>query len=261
MTDGAPYGTFLRARYRVILGYTGLVCSIIGAIILAPAVLVLFFPDQRALAGTFLGTGLTLLLLSAVTWHLCRPPAGTSLSFNEGAAVVVLSWLVAIGAGAIPFLASGLNVTRAVFESTSGWTTTGLSVVDVSSTSALLLFFRSLMQLAGGAGLAILMLSALTGPPGVSLSSAEGHGTLLVPHVRRSARLVMTLYSSYILFGIGALKGAGMGWFDAVNHAFCALSTGGFSTRAESIGAWNSAAVELVTILMMGLGMTNFLVG
>ncbi|MFO7577141.1 MAG: potassium transporter TrkG, partial [Pelovirga sp.] len=179
----------------------------------------------------------------------------------EGAVVVVLSWLVAIGAGAIPFLASGADVTRAVFESTSGWTTTGLSVVDVTSAPALLLFFRSLMQLAGGAGLAILMLSALTGPAGVSLTSAEGHGSLLVPHVRRSARLVMTLYSSYILFGIGALKGAGMGWFDAVNHAFCALSTGGFSTRAESIGAWNSAAVELVTILLMGLGMMNFLVG
>ncbi|MFO7577006.1 MAG: potassium transporter TrkG, partial [Pelovirga sp.] len=145
MTDRAPYGIFLRARYRVILGYTGLVCAIIGAIILAPALLVLFFPDQRALAGTFLLTGLTLLLLSAATWHLCRPPAGASLSFNEGAVVVVLSWLVAIGAGAIPFLASGADVTRAVFESTSGWTTTGLSVVDVTSAPALLLFFRSLM--------------------------------------------------------------------------------------------------------------------
>jgi trk system potassium uptake protein TrkH len=132
----------------------------------------------------------------------------------------------------------GLNFTQAVFESTSGWTTTGLSVVDVSVAPRLVLLYRSLMQLAGGAGLAVIMLSALAGPAGTGLSAAEGRADQLVPNVRRSAKLVVTIYSGYVIFGGVALNLAGMGWFDALNHAFAAISTGGFSTRAESIGSW-----------------------
>jgi len=115
------------------------------------------------------------------------------------------------------------------------------------------------LQLAGGAGFAILMLSLVAGPSGLGLSTAEGRSDLLVPHVRQSARLVLTLYSLYVLFGIFALRIAGMGWFDAVNHSFCALSTGGFSTHTASIGFWNSPAVEVVLMVLMLLGTMNFL--
>jgi trk system potassium uptake protein TrkH len=177
----------------------------------------------------------------------------------EGAAIVVVAWSAAIVAGAVPFLWAGLNTTHAFFEATSGWTTTGLSVIDVAETSPLLLFFRSLMQLAGGAGLAILMLSSMGGPAGVAFSTAEGRTDQLVPHVRQSARLVLKLYSLYILLGVAALKVAGMDWLNAINHAFCAVSTGGFSSKVASIGFWNSPAIEAVLIVLMLLGATNFL--
>jgi trk system potassium uptake protein TrkH len=258
---GLRYADFLRTRYRNILGYTGMVCSILGLLLALPAALVLFFPDQAALGRVFLLTGLLLLGGSATLWLRFKPRGDESLSLGEGAVIVVLSWTVAIVAGAVPFLATGLGWTGAVFEATSGWTTTGLTLVDVSNASPLLLFFRSLMQLAGGAGLAILMLSALTGPAGVSLPTAEGRSDQLAPNVRQSTRLVVMLYFCYVLFGVAALKLAGLSWFDAINHAFCALSTGGFSTRPESIGAWQSLGVELVTMLLMLLGMLNFLVG
>ncbi len=238
-----------------------MVCSLIGILIALPGLLVVFFPEEWPLGLDFLLTGAGVFAVAFLLRQRCRPAPDDVLGFDEGAVIVVLSWVVAILAGSVPFVAAGFNWSQAIFEATSGWTTTGLSVVDVAVASPLLLFFRSLMQLAGGAGLAILMLSALTGPAGVSLTSAEGRQELLVPNVRQSTRLVVSLYFCYVLVGVLLLKLAGMTWFDALNHAFCTLSTGGFSTRPESIGAWNSLHIELVTMLLMLLGTTNFLVG
>jgi trk system potassium uptake protein TrkH len=106
-------------------------------------------------------------------------------------------------------------------------------------------------------GLAIIMLSAITGPTGPAVSVAEGRDQL-VSHVRQSAKLVMIIYGGYQVVGTLALWLAGMGWFDAVNHTFAATSTGGFSTHPENIGYWNSVAVEAVTIPLMILGNLSF---
>lgn len=151
-----------------------------------------------------------------------------------------------------------LSFSRALFESVSGWTTTGLSVVDVTRAGPMILLWRSVIQLAGGAGLAIIMMSAIVGPTGVGISSAEGRSDQLVPQVRQSARLVMIIYTSYAVGGTLAYRMAGMSAFDAVNHAFSAVSTGGFSTHAESIGYWNSIAVEAVSLPLMLLGNLSF---
>jgi len=152
-----------------------------------------------------------------------------------------------------------LTFTQAVFEAVSGWTTTGLSVVDVTQASRPILLWRSLMQLAGGAGLAVIMLTAIAGPPGPGVPSAEGRADQLVPHVRSSARLVVGIYSGYAAVGILAYCVAGMGLFDAVNHALPAVSTGGFSNKPDSIGHWNSPAIEAITIVLMFFGNLNFL--
>lgn len=152
----------------------------------------------------------------------------------------------------------GLSFPLALFESVSGWTTTGLSVVDVTAAGPVVLLWRSTMQLAGGAGLAIITLSAIVGPTGGVLASAEGRSDQLAPHVRRSARLVLLIYGAYTAVGIAAYRLVGMGLFDAVNHTFTAVSTGGFSTRVESIGYWDSPAVEAVTVALMVLGNLSF---
>jgi trk system potassium uptake protein TrkH len=253
------YPEFLRQRYRAILGYTGLLSLIAGLVILSPLVLLLFWPQELALAWSFLLPGVALGLPGLVLWRRLTPRPAASLTMPEGAVIVVLTWLLATLAGALPFMFAGMGFTHALFESTSGWTTAGLSVMDVSQASPLLLFYRSVTQLTGGAGLAILMLSTLTGPLGPGLAVVEGRQEQLLPHVRRSARLVLTLYAGYNVAGILALRLAGMDWFDAVNHAFCALSTGGFSTRAQSIAYWQNPAVEVVIIVLMLLGMLNFL--
>jgi trk system potassium uptake protein TrkH len=254
------HSEYLRHRYRIILGYTGLLSLVICFLILSPLTLLVIYPQETALAWGFVWPGLGLVLLGALFWRFLKPRERVGLSWPEGTVIVVLAWLLAVLGGAIPFMVvSRLNFTQAIFEATSGWTTAGLSVVEVSQSAHLILFFRSVMQLAGGAGLAIIMLSALAGPVGSGLSAAEGRSEQLLPHVRQSAKLVLTLYTGYVLVGMLALYLAGMDWFDAVNHAFAALSTGGFSTRPVSIGYWDSPAVEAVTIILMLLGTLNFL--
>jgi trk system potassium uptake protein TrkH len=198
--------------------------------------------------------------LGVVCWRLFRSKNGQSLDIRQSAVIVVLSWLTVCLFSAWPFMAlQDLNFTQAIFESVSGWTTTGLSVVDVTQASHVVLLWRSLMQWAGGAGLAIIMLATIVGPTGPALGIAEGRSQQLVPQVRQSAKIVMMIYSGYAVFGIAAYMVAGMEPFDAINHAFAALSTGGFSTKTASIGHWDSVSIEAVTFPLMILGNLNFL--
>ena len=261
MTDaGSRYAQFLRHRYRIIAGYTGLIGMIVGAIILLPLLLLAVHRQEAYLATAFALPGVALGAGGFVLWRWLVPHTNTGLTFQEGTVVVVLSWATAIVVGATPFmLGLGLTFTQAVFEATSGWTTTGLSVVDVTQAPMIYLFYRSLIQYAGGAGLAIITLSALVGPSGAGVSSAEGRGEQLAPHVRRSAKLVLAIYVGSLAAAMPLLRAAGMDWFDAINHAMAALSTGGFSTRPESIGYWDSAWVEAAVMFLMLIGTLNFL--
>lgn len=254
------YRDYLRRRYRAMLAYTGAILTLLGALYLLPLLLLLVYPAEAHYAGGFAAAGLPLALAGLLLWRGLRPPEPVSLTVQEGMVIVVGVWLTAIAVGALPFaINSGMNVTQAAFESTSGWTTTGLSVFAFDDAPRLMLFYRSLLQLIGGAGFAIVALSAITGPSGIGLVAAEGRTEQLAPHVRQSAEIVLRLYLSYVIVGIIALRVAGMDWFDAVNHAFTAVATGGFSTHPASIGHWQNPAVEAVIIVLMLLGSLNFL--
>ena len=90
------------------------------------------------------------------------------------------------------------------------------------------------------------------------LYCAEGHTDRLVPNLVKSARMIIVIYTGYIISGTLLYIYFGMNWFDALNHSIAALSTGGFSTKAESIGYYGSFGIEAVTIVLMLLGSTNF---
>ncbi len=253
------YRSFLHQRYQAVFGYAGLIFMIAGLAILSPLLALLAYPEEANLAWGFLLPGLGLSIIGGLLWKGLAPKEGVTLSLQEGSVIVVMAWLAAVLFGTVPFLLiGGLNFTQAMFESTSGWTTTGLSVVDVTQTSQLILLYRSIMELFGGAGLAIITLSAIAGPIGASLSSAEGRSEQIAPNVQRSAKLVLIIYSGLCAVGTVALRLSGVGWFDAINHSFAALSTGGFSTRTDSIGYWDSPYVEAVTIVLMLFGGLNF---
>lgn len=94
----------------------------------------------------------------------------------------------------------------------------------------------------------------------MNIAAAEGRNDQLAPHIRKSATIVLQMYTGYAIFGIVALTLAGMNIFDAINHAFTAISTAGFSTRPESIAYWDSFAIEIITMMLMILGATNFFI-
>lgn len=255
------YKSYLRQRYRLLIGYVGGISAVIGLLILFPLVILLFYPEEANYAVGLLIPGVPLAAIGALIWYRLRPPDVPQITFQEGTVIVLFSWMIAIFIGSIPLmLISDLTFPQAVFESTSGWTTTGLSVVNVEEAPKLILFYRSFIQFAGGAGFAIIALSAIAGSFSAGLVGAEGRVDQLAPHVRHSANIVLTIYSSYAVVGTIALKIAGMDWFDAINHAFAALSTGGFSTRAASIGYWDNPVIEGVILVLMLLGTINFVI-
>ena len=250
----------LRDRYRTVLSFSGGIFLIAGLFMLLPLAAGVGRATARGDMAGFLAPALFLLVLGAVLNVGFRKRDPAPLTAQEGGVIVLFCWIVVCLVSAWPFLRlPGIGFTGAVFESVSGWTTTGLSVIDLGATSPMILLWRSLMQLGGGAGFAIIMLSLMTGPTGAGLSEAEGRGEQLAPHVRKSARLVLEIYAGYAVLGIAAYAVCGLSLADAVNHAFAAISTGGFSTRPESIGYWDSARVEAVSIALMILGNLNFL--
>ncbi|MDD5090233.1 MAG: TrkH family potassium uptake protein [Candidatus Wallbacteria bacterium] len=250
---------YLKQRYSLIASSVGKILLCSGLVMLLPLLVLPSFPEDAIAARSFWLPAVCLFLLGFALHKRFRCPSDIPLTIQEGGIIVLLSWVVVILFSAWPF-ASALNLaySRALFESVSGWTTTGLSVVDVTQAGKMILIWRSIIQFAGGAGWAIIMMSAISGPVGVGISSAEGRSDQLVPHVRRSARLVLAIYICYAIVGIVAYWAAGMSYFDAVNHSFAAVSTGGFSTRVESIGYWDSPAIEAISLPLMILGNLSF---
>ncbi|MBN2089108.1 TrkH family potassium uptake protein [candidate division KSB1 bacterium] len=247
-------------HYRVIFSYTGYILFLVGLIMLTPLLAILGWRSEMVHLVGFVFPACILMISGFTVWKLLRLPKSVVLTVQEGGVIVLLSWLITLIFSSLPLIfVIKLNFTQAVFESVSGWTTTGLSVVDVTKAPKIILLWRSIMQLFGGAGFAIIMLTAIAGPVGPGFSIAEGRSDQLVPNVRQSARLVMSIYLGYILVAILTYWLCGMGVFDAINHAFAALSTGGFSTHPESIGYWNDVNIEAFTIIFMIFGNLNFL--
>jgi len=249
----------IKQRYELIIGYVGTIILGLGVVLLFPLLLYPIYPSEIIDMKFFIIPSMIAIILGYIMRRSLKSVKDVTLTIQEGGVIVIFSWIFTILISALPFILSGkLNFTQAIFESVSGWTTTGLSVVDVTKTSHMFLLWRSLMQFFGGAGLAVVMLSAIIGPHGLGLYEAEGRSDKLLPNVTRSTKLIMAIYSSYVLAGVILYILAGMDWFGAINHSIAALSTGGFSTEVESIGAYNSISIELITIILMIAGTINF---
>lgn len=174
---------------------------------------------------------------------------------------VLFTWAWGIFIGAMPFILSGQLVpVQTVFESISGWTTAGLSVMDVPALPKIMLFHRSFMQYCGGLGFVVMMVILISGRQSMDLFNAEGHPDKLKPNLKKTAQTIFFIYNGFLVAGTFSLFLLGMNFFESLCHAMCALSTGGFSTRANSIGEFGNLPVEMVTVLLMLVGSTNFAV-
>lgn len=185
---------------------------------------------------------------------------------TEGFLVVTLGWTVMSLSATLPFMIDGClpSFTDAFFESMSGFTTTGATVItDVEILNPDILLWRSFMQLIGGIGIIVLAIAILPflGIGGMQLFMTETSRLVadkLQPRVREVAKRLMFIYIGIVLVLILAYHYAGMPLFDSVNHSFVTVSTGGFSVKNASIGHYNSPAIEYITMVFMFIGGINF---
>jgi len=185
---------------------------------------------------------------------------------REGFIIVSFVWVVFSFVGSLPFILSGYipNLTNAFFETMSGFTTTGSSILnDIETLPHGLLFWRSIIQWMGGMGIIVLSLAILPilGIGGMQLFSAEVPGPVpdkLHPRVTETAKRLWLIYVVFTIAETILLLFGGMDLFDAVNHSFTTMATGGYSTKQASIAHWDSAYIQYVIILFMFIAGTNF---
>lgn len=201
-----------------------------------------------------------------LTTVLGTQKANKNIGKREGFIIVSLVWVVFSLFGSIPYVLSGSipNFTNAFFETMSGFTTTGSSILNnIEELPHGILFWRSITQWLGGMGIIVLSLAILPifGIGGMQLFAAEVPGPTpdkINPKIRQTAK---TLWGIYLLFTLAEailLVLGGMGTFDAVCHSFTTMATGGFSTKQASIAYWNSPYIHYVIIIFMFLAGTNF---
>ncbi len=204
------------------------------------------------------------LAIAFMMWSLTRGP--TSLSRRDGFAIVTFGWVAATVAGAFPYLLSGVisHPVPALFETMSGFTTTGASVLtNLELLPRGILFWRGMTQWLGGMGVLVLCVAILPflGVGGMRIYRAEIPGPSkdrLTPRIASTAKLLWGLYVLFSLAETVLLMTGGMGWYDACFHTFSTMSTGGFSTRTASIAAFDSAYIEFVIVVFMFLAGANF---
>ena len=188
------------------------------------------------------------------------------LGYRDGFVVVVLSWLGLALLGALPFYFSGQmhSFIDCLFESMSGFTTTGSTVLaTVETLPKSVLFWRATTHWLGGMGIIVLSLAILPllGIGGMQLFQAEMPGPTkdrLAPRIQDTARILWGVYLLFTLVEILLLMLGGLAFYDAVCHAFATLATGGFSTHTTSVAYFNSTYIETVIIIFMFLAGTNF---
>ena len=245
-------------------GTCGKLMLLIGILMAVPLAVLPFYPEESNYTFAFLIPSMVSVifgLLSGLLPQKSKDCQQWNHTLQNSSLTVLFAWFYGFVAGALPFVISKqLNFIQALFEAVSGWTTTGLSVMDVSKRPQIFLFHRAFMQLCGGLGFVLVMIIFIQEKQSMNLFSAEGHPDKLMPNLKKTAQTIAGMYLSFVCVGTLAYRLAGMKLFDGIVHAMCALSTGGFSTRLNSIGEYNSFTIELITIILMLIGTTNFAV-
>lgn len=209
------------------------------------------------------------MLLTGITGFLCYIPTKNiekEIGKREGYFIVSIVWVVFSMFGCLPYLISGAipSFTDAFFETISGFTTTGSSILNnIEELGHATLFWRSLTQWLGGMGIIVMFLAILPklGVGGRELFIAEVPGPnpdKLTPSIKATARRLWGIYCGFTLLEMLLLYFGGMNWFDAINHSLTTLATGGYSTKQASIGAYPSPFIQYVIIFFMFIAGVNF---
>lgn len=245
---------------RVVAGYVGFDIFMIGVAILTTLFTLFAYPTEAMYAKFFVIPGILAIYIGLRLFLPIYKNEKAELDRNHDYLIVFFSWIFGILICSIPyFLTGNYTLTESIFESTSGLTTTGATVMNVEELPHIFLMYRSMTLYIGGVGMILIMTSLFNTTFGMRLYNAEGHQNKLIPNVIKSARMIIMIYTGYIIMGALLYIAFKMPVFDAINHAISAVANGGFSTRAESIGYYKSLPIEIVTAILSILGGTNFL--
>lgn len=249
-------------NYKIILKVLGYILIII-ALGMVPPIMISLSNTQSDLFPFIISaliTGITGFILTKIKI------TKTKIKAKEGLAIVTLGWLFASIFGALPFYISGSvpSYIDALFETVSGFTTTGATIInDIEVLPMGILFWRSFTHWIGGMGILVVAVAVLPmmGAGGFHVFKAESPGPIadkIVPRIKDTAKILYVTYLIITLVEFILLMIGGMSPFESIIHTFGTLGTGGFSTRNGSVGAFNSSYIFIVISIFMIMSGTNF---
>jgi len=250
-------------RPKVILRYVGMTLTLNGAFMLISALIALFDQSNSAFLPLLI-SGLFCSLAGLSAYRLIPPEP--NISSKEGYYIVIFAWLACCLFGALPYVLWGgeFTLVNALFESASGYTTTGASILtNIEILPNGLLFFRSCTAWMGGLGVVLFMMLFLPSMKNFKLRLAKVEISTLSKdnfkyRVQQTARIICAIYLCMTAVETLLLWAAGMSFFDAVNHSLCCISTCGFGTKTNSILGFNSISIEVIMTIFMYLGSLHF---
>ena len=250
-------------NFRLVIQFLGLLLLIEGIFMwFCIPVSILYHDHELVPLGV---SGLVSIVFGGTAWLVNRK-AQKSLNSRDGFLIVSIGWVLFSLFGSLPFILSGEipSFTDAFFETISGFTTTGASILDkVEVLPHGLLFWRSLTQWLGGMGIIVMSLAILPllGVGGMQLFVAEVPGPVpdkLHPRIKETAKRLWAIYIIFTFAETILLRIGGMKLFDAVCHSFTTMATGGYSTKTASLAHWDSPFIHYVIVIFMFLAGTNF---
>ncbi len=251
-------------HFRIITRFIAILSFFLGLSMGAPLLVSLIYKDTSSPALFF--SMCTTTFISIIVFISTRRGDDVQLTHRDGVVIVTLGWVMAGLFGTLPYLLSGAipDFTNAYFESMSGFTTTGASILNnIEALPEGILFWRSLTQWLGGMGIIVLSIAILPflGIGGMQLYRAEIPSPVvdkLKPRISETAKTLWKVYLLITAVEVVLLLFGGMSLFDSVCHAFCTMPTGGFSTKNASIAHFNSAYFDAIFIVFMLLAGINF---
>ncbi|MBA4723760.1 MAG: TrkH family potassium uptake protein [Gammaproteobacteria bacterium] len=230
--------------------------------LLVPLVVSFIFDDGSS--NIFITTFLVIFIPSIVAWQLTKK-SKEEMGVKEGFVIITLFWIVLSLVGSIPFYLYGMSFVDSFFESMSGITTTGATVISgLNNMPESVLFYRQLLQWMGGMGLIVLAIAVmpLLGIGGGQLYKTEIPGALsdqkLTPRIKETAQALWLIYLGLTVVCALLYFAFGMSAFDAISHSLSTVSIGGFSTHDESIGYFNSISIEVICMVFMLLSALSY---
>ncbi len=246
-------------KLKSIFSQCGLLFMLFGILLSTPIISLIWYPEEYLFYLNFIIPGSLFFCVGFILNCLYKKEEMPVLRKSETVLLVVSTWILTCVTLSIPFMTSGyLNFSQAFFETSSGLSTTGLSVVDVTSVEKMLLVYRSLIQFYGGIGIILILVTIFSTTLGVELFQTEGHGDHVLPNLKGTSKTIIKIYVLYMVIGFVLLVISGMPTFDAFNIAICAVATGGFAVTPDSIAAYDSYLINLVIMVLMILGSFSF---